>query len=178
MSQSSMRLPGPLPVRLLLWVGLLLAFPLSATLAMYSFQVEVLCVRNVERFPPERPIVEQEQCLADRVLVRVEESEKREIDSWLRDDLRQSWISLSTFWHGKFPTFWDAFMDASYRMYGLHPDQVWPSIVAKRRAKLGPLYSVLYDENDLPRTEDLSVGPPPKKPVRSESGRMGAAQAA
>lgn len=174
---ESMRLPGPLLMRILIWCALFVVFPLSSTTACYSFRVEVLCVTTSERFPPERPIVEQ--ALTGRVLARLEDSEKREIDPWLRDDLRHSWISLSTFWRGSFPTFWDAFVDASYRIYGVHPDAVWPKIMAKRKAKLGPLYSAFYDENDLRRTDDLSAGLPPKKPVRSErSGEMGATKVA
>jgi hypothetical protein len=169
-----MRLPGPLPVRFLLWVGLFLVFPLSVTTAAYSLQVEVLCARTYERFPPERHIAEQD--LPGRILVRVEESEKRESDPWLRDDLRQSWISLSTYWRGQFPTFWEAFVDASYRMYGLHPDAVWPSIMAKRQAKLGSLYSVVHQPNDLSQVEDSSVGLPPKKPMGR--AKMGATKAA
>lgn len=44
---------------------------------------------------------------------------------------------------------------ASYRVLGLHPDKVWPTIEAWRRANLGPDYDKYFGEH------------PPKKPVQS-----------
>ena len=46
-------------------------------------------------------------------------------------------------------------VEATYRVLGLHPDKVWPAIVAQRKALLGTEYEKIWPE--------LA----PKKPVRS-----------
>lgn len=52
---------------------------------------------------------------------------------------------------------------ASYRIFGVHPDKVWPHIVADRKAKLGREYSQWYDaagnlRPDVPKKPAESVG--------------------
>jgi hypothetical protein len=179
-SRASLHLPGPFLVRCILWCLCLVLVPLPADTVRLSFQVEVLCATTFGAHPAPsgllahpasaEPLIGQQE-LTDRILSRLEMSEKREVDPWLRDDVRQSWISLSTFSRGKFPTFPDAFVAASYLMYGVHPDQVWPKIVADRKAKLGREYHDWYDANDnaLPVNYEKfwGEGSSPKKPVRS-----------
>jgi hypothetical protein len=98
------------------------------------------------------------QELVDRILFQLEQSEKRESDPWLRDDIRQAWISVSTFSRGPFPSFQDAFVAASYRIYGTHPDQVWPKIVARRHAMLGAEYADFFPNASGPKKPCASVG--------------------
>jgi hypothetical protein len=83
----------------------------------------------------------------DRVLARLIQSEAHEADIWLRDDYRQAFITVSLAAQGS-PI---PFVEASYRMYGLHPDRLYPAILARRGSLLGR----------------SSVIPFPKKFVRS-----------
>lgn len=73
------------------------------------------------------------QSLPHRILARLVQSEAHEANPHFRDDYRQTFIALSLAIRGEnIP-----FIQASYLMYGLHPDKVWPAIVAKRAALLG-----------------------------------------
>lgn len=88
--------------------------------------------------------------LSARVLVRLISAEVREIDPWLRDDLRIARLTVAYAAHE------DAVLCspdvlASYIVLGLHPEKVWPAIQARRMA-LGPL--------------EVSVAPP-KKPAQA-----------
>jgi hypothetical protein len=71
--------------------------------------------------------------LLDRVLGRLIQSEAHEANPHFRDDYRQTFIALSLARDGN-PI---PFVEASYRMYGLHPDKVYPAIMARRQALLG-----------------------------------------
>jgi hypothetical protein len=86
-----------------------------------------------------------EPSFTDRILACLIQAEAHENDPWLRDDIRQSFITLSLAENGD-P---QPFVSASYRMYGLHPDKLWPAIIARREALLGREYNS------------------PKKPVQS-----------
>jgi hypothetical protein len=90
-----------------------------------------------------------------RVLEYLQWAEANEPDPWLQDDYRQSWITLRFAGRG-FP---QPFVTASYVMYGLHPERLWPAIVERRKAKLGPLYPRFFPE--------APPALPPKKPVQS-----------
>ena len=70
---------------------------------------------------------------ADRVLARLIQSEAHEVNPHLKDDYRQSFITISLALKGD-P---QPFVSASYRMYGIHPEKLWPAIVARRKALLG-----------------------------------------
>lgn len=95
--------------------------------------------------------------LSRRVQDYLEWAEAHEPDVWLRDDYRQAWIALGFAARGlRHP-----FVAASYRMYGLHPDRLWPAILERRRAKLGPLYAKFF-----PEATDQVL--PPKKPPLTE----------
>ena len=101
------------------------------------------------RIPP-LPICE----LSDRVLSRLEASEIAEPDLHLQTDLRIAWITV-LYAARNFP---EPDVLASYRVLGLHPEKIWPSIVERRKALLGPLYEKFW-------------GAPPtaRKPVQSVS---------
>jgi hypothetical protein len=91
--------------------------------------------------------------LAERVLRRLEAAEKKEPDPWLRDDIRIAWITILYASRGN----QQPFVDATYQVLGLHPEKVWPAILARRAALLGA--------DELMR--DISQAPP-KKPCTSE----------
>lgn len=91
--------------------------------------------------------------LTERVLVRLEQAEKKEQDEHLKTDVRIAWVTTLYASRGN-P---QPHIDASFKVLGLHPDKVWPSIVAKRKAQLGSEYSLWYEANDSPRLgESLS----------------------
>lgn len=93
------------------------------------------------------------QRLSGRVMLRLEQAEKEEINPHLRDDIRIAWITVL----GAMRDEPQPHVLATYRVLGLHPDKVWPAIVARRRKNLGADYGKFFGE--------LSS---PKKPVRSE----------
>ena len=104
----------------------------------------------------------KKRTLADRVLARLIQSEAHEACPHFRDDYRQTFIALSLVLksssdalrtpagstplkqHEADQSYWTPhslpmyFIEASYRMYGLHPDKVYPAILARRQAMLGP----------------------------------------
>jgi hypothetical protein len=54
------------------------------------------------------------------------------------------------------------FVTSSYRIYGTHPDDVWPKIMAKRKAKLGKEFLEWFDQAgnlrpDLPKKSTAPV---------------------
>jgi hypothetical protein len=87
---------------------------------------------------------EKDKKFPERVLARLIQSEAHEPDVWLRDDYRQAFITLTLALKGNTMPF----VVASYEMYGLHPDKVFPAIVARRKANLGREYRKFYDVND------------------------------
>lgn len=102
--------------------------------------------------------------ITDRIVARLEEAELHEVDPWQRDAIRIARITvLYAAKNESHAHFW-----ATYQVLGTSPDQVWPSIVAQRKAKLGKAYSQFYDENDLWRGGDLvEMAAVPKKPAAS-----------
>jgi hypothetical protein len=149
-----------LATRFAVWVLTLALFPVPVTTWPRSFAVEVLQSKTVVALPPRSAANVQEQAndLAERVLEHLATAEKNESDPWLRDDIRQSWISVSLVARGEFPTFWDAFIATSYRIYGCHPDQVWPRIVARRQAILAAEYSDFFPAASSPKKPCGRVG--------------------
>jgi hypothetical protein len=170
--------------RFVLWLVTLALFPVPVNLYARSFEVEVLQRISLGALPQERALVETEQeGRTERVLAYLEQAEKKEIDPWLRDDLRIAWITAKWSQHGVPEWAWHRYSPAhsaaTYQVLSCLPDEVWPRILAKRKSQLGSLYSAVYDENDLLREEGSSAGPlPPKKPARSEPGRIAAKKAA
>lgn len=70
----------------------------------------------------------------ESILAYLAQQEALEIDPWMRDDLRISWITVLNASRGDS----QPFVDASYRVLGLYPEKVWPAILARRKALLGP----------------------------------------
>lgn len=112
---------------------------------------------------------EKGDSVSERVLARLVQSEAHELNPHLRSDYHQAWLTVYYASLGN-PI---AFIEASYRAVGCHPDKVWPRIVENRKALLGSDYSRWYDEagNALspePLYENLPVQPSsPKKPSQS-----------
>jgi hypothetical protein len=103
----------------------------------------------------------------ERVLDYLKKAEAKEIDPWLRDDIRIAWIT--THWSQRGVPEWSWHRDqppyvaATWQVLHCPPDEVWPRIVARRQAMLGAEYADFFPA-------DVSA---PKKPcvgVR-ESGR-------
>lgn len=95
--------------------------------------------------PPLPPFV-------SRVLDRLVDAEAREPNSHFQDDYRICRIAVANAARGD-PL---PFLAATYVVIGLHPDKVWPAVVARRKAMLGPMYADFFPE-----------ALPPKKPVQS-----------
>ena len=107
----------------------------------------------------------QTDVIVDRILARLVQAEAHEPHVWLRDDYRQSFITIALAAKGSALPF----VEASYRMYGPHPDKLWPAIVARRKAQLGAEYSNFYDANDNRIIEPVENSPflLPKKSAQS-----------
>lgn len=95
--------------------------------------------------------------LSERVLASLETSEKTEINPWFRDDIRVAWVTVLYAWRGDCVEC-SPHVAATYRVLGCHPDQVWPRIVARRRATLGAEYELWFG----------AEASSPKKPSTSE----------
>jgi hypothetical protein len=111
--------------------------------------------------------------LSRRILSRLIDAEAKEPDPWLRDDLRIARLTVAHAARGDAASL-PPHVLASWEVLGLHPEKVWPAIVARRKAQLGEFYSKLYDERDLLRKDDgvlleqfWSVPPVPKKPAQT-----------
>jgi hypothetical protein len=90
-----------------------------------------------------------------RILARLEYAEAHESNPHLQDDYRIAWITVLYAARGE-P---QPQVAATYAVLGLHPDKVWPAIVARRKAMLGADYDKFFAEH------------PPKKPVKSVTVR-------
>jgi hypothetical protein len=76
-------------------------------------------------------LAEDRQTLS--ILDYLASAELREEDVWLRDDIRIAWVTVLNASQGS----QSPHIEASYRVLGLHPDKVWPAILARREALLG-----------------------------------------
>lgn len=139
----------------------LFPFPVSVTLWPRSFEVEVLERITVATLPlsleSERPGVER----TDRILLYLEQAEKKEIDPWLRDDIRIAWITTRWSQHGipswSLHGYATPYVAATWQVLHCHPEQVWPRIVAQREAKLGALHEKVWGAASSPRKPVQSV---------------------
>ena len=93
---------------------------------------------------------------AGRVMRYLEQAELSEDAYGFESDIRQAWITVSLAARGEC----GPFVQASYRLHGLHPDKVWPAIMAQRRATLGKEFSDWYDA-----AGNLKPDIPGKKPI-------------
>ena len=160
-------LPGPLLIRILLWLLVFAVFPLSVTATTLSFRIEVLGRIPYAALPPGSTASVE---LSERVLARLEKAERQESDPWLRDDIRIAWISVLEASRGN-P---QPHVDDTYRVLGIHPDKVWPAILARREALLGKNFGLIgADGPPTSQTASNQVGElspintPPKKSSKS-----------
>jgi hypothetical protein len=153
-------------IYLLLWL-----FPSIPQLQNGSFEFEIppLVVTHLWNFadgsivdaalPPEERSVE----LTEQVVVRLKEAEKKETDQHFQSDIRIAWITTSWAQHGIPEWSWhkalSPYVAATYQVLKCHPDEVWPRLVAERKAKLGSEYSLWYDANgnSLPQASSPTV---------------------
>lgn len=91
----------------------------------------------------------------DSILDYLVSAEANEPDVWLQDDYRIAWITVQRASRGER----SPHVSATYAVVGLHPDKVWPAIVARRKALLGAEYYKFFP------TAGQRL--PPKKPVQS-----------
>ena len=119
--------------------------------------------------PCSRPHLDAAPALSDRILDRLDEAERAEPDIHLRTDYRQAWVCVRLASRGEA----QPFVESSYRIYGMHPDKVWPHILATRKAKLGEEFRNWHDaagnrKPDIPKKTSLPVTPHPdvEMPVR------------
>ena len=101
----------------------------------------------------------QTDVIVDRILARLVQAEAHEPHVWLRDDYRQSFITIALAAKGSALPF----VEASYRMYGVHPDKLFQHVTDRRKAKLGKEYSRFYDVNGNRLLDSSS----PKKSAQS-----------
>jgi hypothetical protein len=103
----------------------------------------------------------------ERVLLYLDDVQKKETDPWLRDDIRIAWITIK--WAGEGVPEWawhreaGPYAAATFQVLGCLPDQVWPFIVSARHAKLGSLYATIWGEESSPRKPVQSVQLKPRK---------------
>ncbi len=108
----------------------------------------------------------EEQPLWRRILDRLWRAELSEVNPHFQADLRIAWITVWLASHGDL----QPHVAASYAVLGKHPSQVWPAIVAKRRALLGREYSLFYDSAGNWKPEPLAdpwCGESPRKPPQT-----------
>jgi hypothetical protein len=139
------------PVRCALWLVTLLLYPVPSSLIVHSFRVEVLGQHSLQYGAlPQEPKLR----FSDRVVVRLAEAEWKEIDAWYRDDYRIARVTVGFARSGS-PI---PHVEACYRVLGVHPDQVWPRIVARRQAFFGAEYETFFGKASSPKKPVRSVG--------------------
>jgi hypothetical protein len=158
------------PVRLAVWVLTLALCPAALTIPRalragssseaFPFSVtEIQLIWEPSGFFDEimRPALPPEEPLrlhwSDRVLIRLVDAESRESDAWFRDDYRVARVTLGLARHGS-PI---PHIEATYKVLGCHPDQVWPRIEARRQALLAADYHKVFGEMVSPRKPARSV---------------------
>lgn len=139
-----------LATRLCVWIVTLVLFPIPPSLIGHSFRIEVLDHNYVQYGAlPQEPRLP----FSDRVAVRLVEAESKESDAWYRDDYRIARVTVGLARHGS-PI---PHVEATYRVLGIHPDQVWPRIVARRHAVLGADYEKFFGGASSPKKPVGSV---------------------
>lgn len=149
-----------LAARFVLWMIALVVWPLPLSVIPQSFRIEVLDCRTLDALPPGAPSVEW----TERVLLQLEKAGQKEIDPWYRDDLRIAWITTRWTQSGVPEWSWhrdsSPYVAATYQVLRCSPEEVWPRIIAQRKAQMGPCYEQFW-----------GVELPPKKPAGSETVR-------
>lgn len=95
-------------------------------------------------------------CLAltDRVLKHLATAEWQESDPWYKDDIRIAWLVTLEAIRGN-P---QAHTDATYRVLGCHPDEVFQRITERRKKALGTHYPDFFPDIDTHKKPSASVG--------------------
>jgi hypothetical protein len=118
---------------------------LASTLPLPQLELE-----KFRRLPLEYILAPKTNAVSERVCARLVQAEAHEPNTSLRSDYRQAFICVSLAAKNN-P---QAFVDASYAVQRCHPDQVWPRIVAQRKAMLGKEYpDFFFLSNDMPRPD-------------------------
>jgi hypothetical protein len=94
-----------------------------------------------------------------RVLLRLEKAEKDESNPHLRDDIRIAWVTC-LYAERNEPKPHER---ATLAVLGILPDQVWPRILANRKAKLGDEFSRWYEPDGSPLADKKPPVPSPSK---------------
>ncbi len=102
------------------------------------------------------------QPLSARILARLMEAELHEVNSHLRDDYRIARLTVTYAAEGAC-RLCSPQVAATYMVLGLHPDKVWPAIVARQKASLGAKYGRWFDQDGVRLGEAFA----PKKPPES-----------
>jgi hypothetical protein len=130
------------------------------------FALEWLISRKSKTLPEVEKLRREEstEFLSERVMARLTSSEAHETDIWLRQDYRQAFICVSLAAKGNT----EPFVVASYQVYGIHPDKVWPKIIWNRQARLGREFPSWYDASgmmkpDLPKKPSTYSNPEAEK---------------
>lgn len=155
-----------LVLRLVFWFATLATFPIPPALVPRSFQVEVLERITLAALPAspesERSDGQLGVSLTERVLLHLEQSEKKEIDPWYRDDLRIAWITTRWSQHGipgwSLHGYATPYVAATWQVLNCHPDKVFSEITARRKAMLGARYADFFLQASSPKKPCGSVG--------------------
>lgn len=115
-------------------------------------RLQLLAATTDGALPPRSASLE----LTGRVLLRLEQAERAEINPHFRDDIRIACITI-LYAARKEPS---PFVRATYAVFGIHPDFVFAAITARRQAKLGAEYSQWYDAAGNLRADGLNKKPP------------------
>lgn len=95
----------------------------------------------------------------ERVLERIASAEWREVNPHYQDDYRIAWITVLRAGLGER----EPDVSACYTVLGLHPNKVWPAIVARRHAIAGDHYEEFFGEKSaaelVPKKPPASVRP-------------------
>lgn len=111
-----------------------------------GFFAEIL----VPALPHEEPL---RLLWSDRIVSRLVEAESKESNAWFRDDYRVARVTVGFARRGS-PI---PLIEASYAVFGAHPDQIWPRIVARREALLARDYEKVFGDMRSPRKPVGSV---------------------
>lgn len=103
-----------------------------------------------------------EDAAVEGVLAHLEWAERHEVHPHLQDDYRIAWITVLRAARGDCVCC-SPHVAATYVVLGLHPDKVWPAIVARRKFLLGSSWNA----DDARWAGEEYVAPPPKKPAQS-----------
>lgn len=91
-----------------------------------------------------------------------------EPDPWYADDYQISYLTV--LWAERGHPHPDVY--ATQLTLGILPSEVWPQIVARRRAKLGKLYTkFFYASTDLPRPDQEEDRKPPSSERSTTTAR-------